>query len=102
MTAQAKNLDVVHTICDLLDEIVPKVGSYRDQITYVADRPGHDRRYAIDPTKMKNELGWQPETTFDEGIKKTIRWYLDNKPWWEHIISGEYQSYYEKMYGNRY
>ena len=58
-------------------------------------------RYAIDPTKIKNELGWEPETSFDEGIKKTIKWYLDNKKWWGNIISGEYQKYYEKMYGNR-
>ena len=89
------NLQVVKTI-------IKELGKNEDLIEFVTDRPGHDRRYAIDPTKMKNELGWQPETTFDEGIKKTIRWYLDNKPWWEHIISGEYQSYYEKMYGNRY
>jgi dTDP-glucose 4,6-dehydratase len=58
-------------------------------------------RYAIDPTKIKNDLGWEPTTTFDEGIKKTIHWYLDHKAWWENIISGEYQNYYEKMYGNR-
>ena len=58
-------------------------------------------RYAIDPTKIKNELGWEPETTFDEGIKRTIKWYLDNKAWWENIISGEYQNYYSKMYDNR-
>ena len=70
-------------------------------ITYVADRKGHDMRYAIDPTKIHNELGWLPETKFEDGIKKTIQWYLDNKEWWETIISGEYQNYYEKMYGNR-
>ena len=73
-----------------------------DEVTeHVADRPGHDMRYAIDPTKIHNELGWLPETKFADGIKKTIQWYLDNKDWWEEIISGEYQNYYEKMYGNR-
>lgn len=70
-------------------------------ITFVNDRPGHDMRYAIDPTKIHNELGWLPQTRFDDGIKKTIDWYLQNKPWWENIISGEYQSYYEKMYSDR-
>ena len=70
-------------------------------ITYVADRKGHDMRYAIDPTKIHSELGWLPETMFADGIKKTIQWYLDNKEWWETIISGEYQNYYEQMYGNR-
>lgn len=70
-------------------------------ITFVNDRPGHDMRYAIDPTKIHNELGWLPQTKFDDGIKKTIDWYLQNKPWWENIISGEYQSYYEKMYSDR-
>jgi len=88
------NLEVVRTI-------IRELGKNEDLIRYVTDRPGHDRRYAIDPTKIKNELGWEPTTTFDEGIKKTIRWYLDNKSWWENIISGEYQHYYEKMYGNR-
>ncbi len=70
-------------------------------ITFVTDRPGHDMRYAIDPAKIHNELGWLPQTRFDDGIKKTIDWYLQNKPWWENIISGEYQSYYEKMYSDR-
>lgn len=88
------NLQVVKTIINAL-------GKSEDLITYVTDRPGHDMRYAIDPTKIKNELGWEPTTTFDEGIKKTIKWYFDNKKWWENIISGEYQKYYEKMYGNR-
>ena len=70
-------------------------------ITFVKDRLGHDQRYAIDPTKIHNELGWLPETKFEDGIKKTIQWYLDNREWWETIISGEYQNYYEKMYSNR-
>lgn len=69
-------------------------------ITYVTDRKGHDMRYAIDPAKIHNELDWQPETNFEDGIKKTVQWYLDNREWWENIISGEYQGYYDKMYGN--
>ena len=70
-------------------------------ITYVRDRKGHDLRYAIDPEKITTELGWTPETSFDVGIVKTIEWYLENKSWWENIISGEYKDYYKKMYGNR-
>ena len=70
-------------------------------IKHVTDRKGHDMRYAIDPTKIKSELGWEPETMFEDGIKRTIEWYLNNKEWWQEIISGEYQNYYEKMYGNR-
>ena len=88
------NLQVVKTILKALDK--PE-----SLIRFVTDRPGHDMRYAIDPSKIHEELGWLPETPFDEGIQKTIRWYLNNKPWWEHIISGDYQNYYEKMYGNR-
>lgn len=88
------NLEVVKTIIRELD-------ASEELITYVTDRAGHDLRYAIDPTKIHNELGWLPTTTFDEGIKKTIKWYLDNKKWWQNIISGEYQDYYEKMYGDR-
>ena len=88
------NIDIVKIICK-------ELGKPESLITYVADRKGHDMRYAIDPTKIHNELGWLPETKFADGIKKTIQWYLDNKEWWETIISGEYQNYYEKMYGNR-
>ena len=88
------NIDVVKTILAAL-------GKDESLITYVTDRPGHDQRYAIDPTKINTELGWLPKTTFDEGIKKTIQWYLDNKDWWDHIISGEYQNYYTKMYEER-
>lgn len=72
-----------------------------DLITYVTDRPGHDMRYAIDPTKIATELGWYPETPFAEGIEKTIRWYLDNPEWVSRITSGDYRAYYEKMYANR-
>lgn len=88
------NLEVVKTI-------LKELGKPERLITYVTDRPGHDRRYAIDPTKIHNELGWVPETAFDEGIRRTIRWYLENRSWWEHILAGDYRNYYEKMYGNR-
>ena len=88
------NLDVVKTI-------LRELGKDEGLITYVSDRLGHDRRYAIDPTKMQTELGWQPTTLFDEGIKKTIQWYLDNTSWWERILSGEYQDYYDKMYSKK-
>ena len=81
--------------------ILKELGKPESLITCVTDRKGHDMRYAIDPTKIHEELGWLPETMFKDGIVKTIRWYLDNKEWWETIISGEYQQYYEKMYGNR-
>ena len=88
------NLEVVKTI-------IRELGKSEDLITFVADRKGHDLRYAIDPTKIYNELGWLPTTSFEEGIKRTIKWYLDNRKWWEEIINGEYQHYYEQMYGNR-
>ncbi len=88
------NIDIVRLICQ-------KLGKSEDLITYVADRKGHDMRYAIDPTKIHNELGWLPETKFKDGIDITIKWYLENREWWETIISGEYQNYYEKMYKNR-
>lgn len=88
------NIDIVKLICK-------ELGKSEDLITYVTDRKGHDMRYAIDPTKIHNDLGWLPETKFADGIKKTIKWYLDNKKWWEEIISGEYQNYYKKMYENR-
>ncbi|MGN0600658.1 MAG: dTDP-glucose 4,6-dehydratase [Oscillospiraceae bacterium] len=91
---EMSNIDIVKLICC-------ELGKPESLITYVADRKGHDMRYAIDPTKIHKELGWLPETQFKDGIKKTIQWYLDNKPWWEEIISGDYQNYYRKMYGNR-
>ncbi|MCX8972715.1 dTDP-glucose 4,6-dehydratase [Citrobacter portucalensis] len=98
---EKKNLDVVHTICDLLDEIVPKEGSYRDQITYVTDRPGHDRRYAIDAAKISDELGWKPLETFESGIRKTVEWYLSNTQWVENVKSGAYKTWIEQNYGER-
>ncbi len=84
---------------DIVKIILKELGKGEELITYVADRKGHDLRYAIDPAKIHRELGWLPETKFEDGIKKTIRWYLDNKDWWENIISGEYQDYYKRMYG---
>jgi len=91
---EMRNIDIVKTI-------VHELGKNEELITYVTDRAGHDLRYAIDPTKIHKELGWLPETKFEDGIKKTIQWYLDNKPWWENIINGEYQNYYQMMYSNR-
>ncbi|MFM4774593.1 dTDP-glucose 4,6-dehydratase [Aeromonas veronii] len=96
---EKQNLEVVYTICDLLDEMVPKAGSYREQITYVADRPGHDRRYAIDASKMSAELAWQPQETFESGICKTVQWYLDNQQWVNNVKSGSYQSWIDQQYG---
>lgn len=86
---------------DIVKLILKELGKPESLITFVTDRKGHDLRYAIDPTKIHDELGWLPETKFADGIKKTIRWYLDNRSWWEEIISGEYRNYYERMYGNR-
>lgn len=91
---EMKNIDIVKLICKELNKS-------EDLIKFVKDRKGHDMRYAIDPTKIHNELGWFPETMFEDGIIKTINWYLENKEWWEDIISGEYQNYYEKMYGDK-
>lgn len=98
---EKKNIDVVLTICGLLDEIVPKDVSYREQITYVADRPGHDRRYAIDADKINQELNWKPLETFESGIRKTVQWYLDNQKWVDNIKSGAYKSWVEQNYGDR-
>ena len=89
---EMRNIDIVKLICNAL-------GKPESLITYVADRKGHDMRYAIDPTKISAELGWLPETKFSVGIKKTIEWYLNNKSWWQEIISGEYSNYYKVMYG---
>ncbi|UQY34413.1 dTDP-glucose 4,6-dehydratase [Pseudomonas fulva] len=89
---EQKNLDVVHAICDLLDELQPRAaGSYREQITFVTDRPGHDLRYAIDASKIERELGWTPEETFPSGLRKTVRWYLDNLDWCRRVQDGSYQ-----------
>ena len=88
------NLEVVQTI-------LRELKKPENLITYVTDRPGHDRRYAIDPAKIQNELGWLPAIKFDDGIRTTVRWYLDHRDWWEDILKGDYQNYYEEMYGNR-
>ena len=90
---EMRNIDIVRLICH-------ELGKPESLITFVTDRKGHDMRYAINPTKIHNELGWLPETKFQDGIKKTIKWYLENRSWWEEIITGEYTKYYERMYGN--
>lgn len=93
------NLEVVHTLCDILDTLHPKAsGSYRDQIAFVKDRPGHDRRYAINAEKIARQLSWRPSETFETGIRKTVRWYLDHQDWVAHVISGEYRRWLEKQY----
>jgi dTDP-glucose 4,6-dehydratase len=96
------NLQVVHTLCDILDELRPKgQGSYRDQITFVKDRPGHDRRYAIDAAKIFGELGWKPTETFDTGIRKTVVWYLEHQDWVAQVASGEYRNWVNTNYTER-
>jgi dTDP-glucose 4,6-dehydratase len=96
------NLDVVHTLCDMLDELSPRADgqSYRAQITFVTDRPGHDRRYAIDATKLERALGWKPAETFETGIRKTVQWYLDNNDWVDNVTSGAYRDWVGAQYGN--
>ena len=95
------NLDIVHTVCALLDELRPRPDGkpYKDQITYVTDRPGHDRRSAIDARKLERELGWKPAETFETGIRKTVEWYLDNQPWVENVLSGSYRDWVAQQYG---
>ena len=88
---EKQNLEVVETICEILDSLVPKTTKYSKQITYVSDRPGHDRRYAIDSTKMQQELSWTPVETFETGLKKTVQWYLDNEQWCKNVQDGSYQ-----------
>jgi dTDP-glucose 4,6-dehydratase len=102
--SEKQNLEVVQTICDLLDQrvgLLPNGQPRRSLIRFVKDRPGHDRRYAIDATKIKQELGWEPTVTFEEGIVRTIDWYLANPEWVAGVLSGSYREYYERMYGNR-
>ena len=89
------------TNLEVVKIILKELGKSEDLISFVTDRPGHDRRYAIDPTKINKELGWKPTILFNEGIKMTIKWYLDNEAWLQNIISGDYQKYYERMYGSR-
>ena len=97
------NLDVVHTLCSILDQLQPRTDgkSYAEQITYVTDRPGHDRRYAIDARKLEQQLGWKPAETFETGIQKTVQWYLDNQAWVSNVLSGDYQSWLDTNYAAR-
>jgi len=97
------NLDIVHTVCALLDELRPRTDGkpYREQIAFVTDRPGHDRRYAIDAHKIERELGWKPAETFETGIRKTVQWYLDNQGWVNNVQSGSYRQWVEKNYAGR-
>ena len=103
------NVEIVDRICDALQELSPPssnpaVGSrasYRELKTFVPDRPGHDRRYAIDATKARTELGWAPRIEFSDGLKATVDWYVKNRGWWEHVRTGEYRTFYERNYGGR-
>ena len=97
-----KNIDLIKIIIKTVDKLLGNPEGYSDHlITYVTDRAGHDLRYAIDSTKLKNELGWEPSLQFEEGIEKTVRWYLDNQDWMDNIVNGGYENYYEEMYKNR-
>ena len=97
-----KNIDLVHLLIKIMDKKLGRPeGASLELIHFVADRPGHDLRYAIDPTKLKDELGWQPSVTFEEGLEKTVDWYLANEDWVKHVTSGDYQQYYEHQYLNR-
>ena len=100
---EKQNIEIIHIILDTLRDMLPdsderKAGISDKLITYVADRKGHDRRYAIAPDKIREEIGWVPDTMFAEGIRRTVRWYLDHQDWMKNVTSGEYQSYYENMY----
>jgi len=94
------NLEVVETLCAILDELKPKSNGkkYREQITFVKDRPGHDKRYAIDASKLKNEINWQPQESFETGLRKTVLWYLDHEAWMDQVVTGEYQRWIQKQY----
>ena len=103
---EKQNIEIIHIILDTLKELLldtdeRKKNVSEELITFVTDRKGHDRRYAIAPDKIKAELGWEPETCFAEGIKKTVKWYLEHQEWMENVISGDYQKYYEEMYKNK-
>ncbi len=97
-----KNIDLIHELCTIMDqELGRNAGESAELITYVTDRAGHDMRYAIDATKLDNELGWKPSITFEEGLRQTVKWYLTNQDWVNEVISGDYQEYYNAMYGNK-
>jgi dTDP-glucose 4,6-dehydratase len=100
--SERNNLEIVHTICDLLDELRPAAeGSYRRLVAFVKDRPGHDRRYAIDASKLERELGWRPAETFESGIRRTVGWYLDHPVWVAEVQSGAYRQWVETHYASR-
>jgi dTDP-glucose 4,6-dehydratase len=99
--SERRNLEVVHAICDTLERLRPRAGGYRGLVQYVADRPGHDRRYAIDASRMRDELGWSPRETFETGLEKTVRWYLEHADWVAQVKSGEYRQWLETNYGAR-
>ncbi len=97
---EMKNIDLVELLCDICDdELGRPAGDSRKRITFVKDRPGHDKRYAIDASKIKRDLGWEPQTTAEEGFKNTVRWYLSNQDWLKRVTTGAYQDYYKKFYG---
>ena len=97
-----KNIDLVKMLCQLMDELAPDlpVRPSEKLITFVKDRPGHDRRYAIDATKIKTELGWMPSVTVEEGLRQTVQWFLTHESWWKPLLSEEYQAYYQKVYAH--
>jgi dTDP-glucose 4,6-dehydratase len=99
---EVKNIDLVHRLCELMNELAPDLPVHPSQklITFVKDRPGHDRRYAIDATKLKTELGWTPTETIESGLRQTIEWYLERRDWWQPLLSEEYQAYYARVYVN--
>jgi dTDP-glucose 4,6-dehydratase len=100
--AERQNLDVVETLCAILDELRPRAsGRYRDLVTFVKDRPGHDRRYAMDSAKIAAELGWRPQESLESGLRKTVRWYLENGDWVASVQTGAYRTWVETNYGGR-
>jgi dTDP-glucose 4,6-dehydratase len=101
---EVKNIDLVHLLCKLMDELAGDlpVKPAESLITFVKDRPGHDRRYAIDASKIRHELGWVPQKTVEQGIRETILWYLENQQWWRPLLSADYQAYYEASYGQKF
>ena len=97
-----KNIDIIKVLINTVDRLLGRPeGADMDLITYVTDRAGHDLRYAIDSSKLQRELGWEPSLQFEEGIEKTVKWYLDNQEWLDNVTSGDYQNYYEQQYANR-